>query len=503
MKKTYSLFLWSCLVTIGAIAFWNNLNSLNWALELPANSWGTIKTEPVLCTPWGEKSKWSSFENIRSTYCENRNIPTLVEIQSINNGQAWNWENFFYYADYPILTWSTIGKTIAWDIRKQIQDSEKWLEKFSSQTISYLVPEFYGGFKIFSSSGTTSIVYETNEYSRGANAENHISTYVIDAQWKRIDFDDLFENRKLFEQDLQIRLESDTRVHSIEDAQRGLQDFYKNPAFFLNDDRIILVFERYLIAPGSAGNIMIDFPRESEKKYFKTHIQHIEKKEFSPNPEIKEKDTSPQAVKNNTGKKYVALTFDDGPSKTQTPRLLEILKKHNVHATFYILGKNASFFPDIVKATHEAGHEIGSHTWNHPQLTRLSIEDIKAQRDDTDNILRNITWEIPKTFRPPYGAQNKEILKLFNRPSIMWSIDPQDWKYKNVSHNISAATSPASNGAIILFHDIHKASVDSIDAVIKKYKTLWYEFLTISELLQQTGKDPSAIQTCYSAYNCK
>lgn len=521
MKKKYIILLCVALLLTWSLFIQKQFSTVqknkNWNQVIQTQKWEWAKSSITVCTPWGEKDSSHSLENTDNKYCENRNIPKLVEIQSINNGQAGDGEDFLYYVDYPVLSWSTIDSVISSDIQIQIEDFKKMLKNYSSGSFSHITPEFYGSFKIFSSPETNSILYKTYRNSWGANGENNISSYVIDTQWKRVYFDDMFENRKLFEQDLQSRLESDPRIYSPDDVQRGLRDFYKNPKFFLNHDKIIFVFEKYLIAPGSAGNIMIDFPRTSEKNYFKSNIQHSKKIQSSVNPPSPKKNivnttyassegtqnNPPSTPKNNSRKKYVALTFDDGPSKTQTPRLLEILKENNIHATFYILGKNASFFPDIIKDIHNAGHEIGSHTWDHPQLTRLSTEDIKAQRDNTDNVLKNIIWEIPKTFRPPYGAQNEEILKLFKRPSIMWSIDPQDWKYKSVSHNISAATSPAADGAIILFHDIHKASVDSIDTVIKKYKAIWYEFLTISELLEKSWKNSSAIQTCYSAYRCK
>lgn len=202
--------------------------------------------------------------------------------------------------------------------------------------------------------------------------------------------------------------------------------------------------------------------------------------------------------------KLVALTFDDGPSPQYTERLLDILKKNNVHATFFVIGKNAEKYPKIVAREHTEGHEIGSHTWSHPNLKNISQKKMEAERDKTDAIIKKITGETPKFLRPPYGNENAKVRAVWNRPLINWSVDTLDWKYRSKKHNIAAVNEQTKEGSIILFHDIHKTSVDSIQSVIDNLKAKGYKFVTVSELLA-AGNDGKAVtgqKVCYSQWNC-
>lgn len=135
-----------------------------------------------------------------------------------------------------------------------------------------------------------------------------------------------------------------------------------------------------------------------------------------------------------------------------------------------MLGKNVSYFPDIVKREVAEGHEVGSHSWDHPQLTRLSEGAILAQKNKTDTAIKNATGITPKIVRPPYGSYNATVKRVFKQPIILWDVDTLDWKTRSVTANIKAANTQTHNGSIILFHDIHKSSVDSIDSVIKDLK---------------------------------
>jgi peptidoglycan/xylan/chitin deacetylase (PgdA/CDA1 family) len=202
-------------------------------------------------------------------------------------------------------------------------------------------------------------------------------------------------------------------------------------------------------------------------------------------------------------RKYVALTFDDWPSKTNTPILLDILKENNVKVTFFVLWKNANNFPEIIKQIDEAGHEIWSHSWNHPKLVNLSEEQVRAQVKDTDNVIYNAIWKTPKLFRPPYWEHNKNVDRIIDKTILLWNVDSLDWKTRNVRKNIDIVEKNTIEWSIILMHDIHKTTVDSIDWVIKALKNKWFEFLTVSELLNYYQKEDYSHKVCYSGFNCK
>jgi len=182
--------------------------------------------------------------------------------------------------------------------------------------------------------------------------------------------------------------------------------------------------------------------------------------------------------------KYVALTFDDGPHKDYTPRILDILKKHNAKATFYVLGNRLTYYPDIVKRAYNEGHEIGNHTWSHPNLKSLSKEALVEEVNSASNEIAKITGKPPKTIRPPYGAYNDTLKELASMPLILWSVDTLDWKHKNKSKVKQIIQANVTNGSIILMHDIHQASADALEDVIISLTKQGYRFVTVSELLQ-------------------
>jgi peptidoglycan/xylan/chitin deacetylase (PgdA/CDA1 family) len=187
----------------------------------------------------------------------------------------------------------------------------------------------------------------------------------------------------------------------------------------------------------------------------------------------------------------VALTFDDGPSAKLTPMLLDILKQRGIKATFFLVGQNAAEYPDIVKREIAEGHEVGNHSWSHPQLTKLSADGVTAQIEKTNAAIRAAIGHDPVVMRPPYGATNARLDRRLNdqygMKVILWDVDPLDWKYHNsarVEREILSQTKP---GSIILVHDIHATSVaampDTLDALIAK----GYKFVTVSELIAMAG----------------
>jgi len=190
---------------------------------------------------------------------------------------------------------------------------------------------------------------------------------------------------------------------------------------------------------------------------------------------------------------FIALTFDDGPHPTQTPRLLDMLKARNVKATFYVVGTNARRYPDILRRIVAEGHEIGNHTVNHPNLTKLSEEGVRQELRGTHDAIVSATGIAPKTMRPPYGAittaQKAWIRKEFGYPSILWSVDPEDWKKPGSSVVTSRLVSGASPGGILLVHDIHSPTVDAIPSAVDQLLAKGYKFVTVTQLLAMEGKE--------------
>ncbi len=179
----------------------------------------------------------------------------------------------------------------------------------------------------------------------------------------------------------------------------------------------------------------------------------------------------------------IALTFDDGPSKKTTPTVLAALKKHNVRATFFVVGENAAKNPALLKEIYAAGHEIANHTYTHPNLKALSEEKIKDELLKTDKIICEITGYTPLVIRAPGGNVSDTVKNADNRPFISWTVDTEDWRYRDTERIIRyIETVPLKDGDIILMHDIHATSAEAVDRVIEILKERGFELVTVSEL---------------------
>ncbi|MFC4005903.1 polysaccharide deacetylase family protein [Nonomuraea purpurea] len=177
----------------------------------------------------------------------------------------------------------------------------------------------------------------------------------------------------------------------------------------------------------------------------------------------------------------MALTFDDGPGP-YTDKLLRTLAAHHARATFFVIGQNVVAHRGVLRRTAEAGHEIGNHTWSHPDLTRLSPARVRSQLTRTDRAIKSVTGTVPTLVRPPYGALNKSVRKQTRRPLVLWSVDTLDWLRRNSARVARSARKSVRPGSVILFHDIHPTTVRAIPRVLKDLSKRGYTFVTVSEL---------------------
>ncbi len=188
-----------------------------------------------------------------------------------------------------------------------------------------------------------------------------------------------------------------------------------------------------------------------------------------------------------TRERVVALTFDDGPHATLTPRLLDILKAANVRATFFVIGMNVEQNPDVLRRALAEGHEIGNHSWSHPNLATMPEEGFRAQVQDTHEMIVETVGRAPQYLRPPYGnitpAQEAAVASGYGYRTILWSVDPKDWGVPPRAVLIRRVVSRARPGGIILLHDIHPSTVGAVPAIIVGLRQRGFRFLTVSQLL--------------------
>jgi peptidoglycan-N-acetylglucosamine deacetylase len=184
---------------------------------------------------------------------------------------------------------------------------------------------------------------------------------------------------------------------------------------------------------------------------------------------------------------YIAMTFDDGPSATLTPKLLDILAAHHIKATFFVLGEMVAEHPEILARAAREGHEIASHSWSHPNLGKMSQEGVRGQLQRTDDVIKNAIGKRPTLFRPPYGSiterQKHWIHDEFGYDIILWDVDPLDWKRPGpavVRNRILKETRP---GSIILSHDIHPGTIEAMPSTFDELQAKGFKFVTVSELI--------------------
>jgi peptidoglycan/xylan/chitin deacetylase (PgdA/CDA1 family) len=178
----------------------------------------------------------------------------------------------------------------------------------------------------------------------------------------------------------------------------------------------------------------------------------------------------------------VAITFDDGPHETYTPILLEGLKQRNVKATFFVIGESAKAHPELIKQMVDEGHLVGSHTYSHVQLTKLSIDKAEEEIDKANEAIYEACNVYPKFIRPPYGSWNETLEEKTDMNAVLWSVDPYDWKVQNTDTVVKRVLEDVKDGSIILLHDIYKTSVDAALQIIDALQQQGYLFATVEEL---------------------
>ena len=156
-------------------------------------------------------------------------------------------------------------------------------------------------------------------------------------------------------------------------------------------------------------------------------------------------------------------------------------------ATFFAVGNMAQKSPEVLRQEEAEGHEVASHTMTHANLKRSTIEGIKWEVAAIDGIFTDILGHGPSLTRPPYGNINDNVRIYVNQPLILWTVDPEDWRYKDAAVVRKNVVSGAFDGAIILLHDIHATTVDAVAGIVDDLKAAGYEFMTVSELAAARG----------------
>lgn len=198
-------------------------------------------------------------------------------------------------------------------------------------------------------------------------------------------------------------------------------------------------------------------------------------------------EENPNIIKLDSNKKTVALTFDDGPNKN-TLSILDTLKDNHASATFFMVGTNVNNFKDTVKRISDEGHELGSHSYSHKSLLHVKNEELEKEINEVSRIVKNIAGVDIKLLRPPYGSINGEVKDKYPYSYIMWSVDPEDWKYKDASIVREHVLDKVEDGDIILLHDIHYTTAESLKLILPELYIRGYQVVSVSKLAELKGQ---------------
>lgn len=193
-------------------------------------------------------------------------------------------------------------------------------------------------------------------------------------------------------------------------------------------------------------------------------------------------------------KPMVAITYDDGPGGKAESRILDCLEKNGEVATFFYLGNRVSGDTENVKRAYDMGCEIGSHTWNHPNLSKLKKNEVAKQFKDTNAAVRAVIGTDPSVFRPSYGITSDAINRASGVPVIMWNVDTLDWKSRDAKKVFNAVKKVKDlDGNIILMHSIYDSTAEATELIVPWLQKNGYQTVTVSELIKyKTGEEPQA-----------
>ena len=395
--------------------------------------------------------------------------------------------------EYPITKNNKINKTIAQVITRDDRDFRYIATNVLSfnqpmtETISYQITH--------NNSAALSIIVNIKQDMHGAHPVSLTHFWTFDKKsGEVISLSDLTEQSEKAAEEIVAAARNNLKETIKQHQQPELdlnetitQETLSN--FIITDGGNSLAWPigQASLLPSAYGEMTIKVPIDAVAKYLQNptarKLANIPKPP-EPKPEPKPAPAVP-APAPTTGNKVIALTFDDGPGP-YTAHLLDVLDQYGAKATFFLIGSKVSSQANVVRNIQARGHQLGNHSWSHPELPKLPVDQIAGEIDRTNDAIKQATGVTPAILRPPYGAVNGAVLeqlRLRGMSSILWSVDTRDWADRNSDIVCSRAVAGARPGAVILMHDIHQTSVSAVPCILSALKQQGYSFVTVQGLI--------------------
>lgn len=227
-------------------------------------------------------------------------------------------------------------------------------------------------------------------------------------------------------------------------------------------------------------------PTPNEELFLNVDYHEI-KNDLNFKVNLKEEYENENGMHYDPKKKTVALTFDDGPNNEKTLKLVEILKNNKMHATFFMVGNRMANAPNVLEEVLKAGNEIGSHSYNHVNLTRLKKEELLEEEKKTNEIYKSITGKDLNLLRAPYGSLNNMMKENLNYSFINWNLDTEDWRYRDENHVYKAVIDHVEDGDIILMHDLYDSTIQAVEKILPELYVKGFQVVSVTELASLKG----------------
>lgn len=246
--------------------------------------------------------------------------------------------------------------------------------------------------------------------------------------------------------------------------------------YYVKDNEVIISYEGYKLAYQYSEPISLKINYNEIKDLVS----------FRPFLDLDYQNENGFSYTNN--KKSIALTFDDGPSGKYNPLILDELNKNKARATFFMVGEMMNSCQKCVYDTYRSGNEVASHTYEHMNIKRGTVQKVEESIKKVNDLYYSITGDTIKYLRPPYGAYNKTNLENVNLPFIMWNMDTLDWRYRDVDHIVNYIMENAQDGSIILMHELYETSYEALKIVLPRLYAEGYQVVSIGELAKIKGR---------------
>lgn len=395
--------------------------------------------------------------------------------------------NYKMEINYPVLNNRDINK----EIKESVNNEKKVFLETIDKEANY-DNEFNINYNYSIKDKVYSIHLRTYSYT-GKNSEyyrNDELLYFDEATNKELEINDLIVDNTFYEVVQKscfdyLNNKDNIELYDKNKLEKALNTKDNYEIIIFSENKMFIIFAPHVVSPHDI-EITIPIDYEIVKEYLSLdYFNSLKNVEMVVNEEKEETNTS--RIRNYEqfkDKKIVALTFDDGPAYDKTETLLTEFEKRNVRASFFLLGELAAKQADLVKRAYDSGHTIGSHTYDHKNLTKLEIEEVIYEIDYTNQILSEIIGADIKFLRPPYGSYNEKLLEIIDMSFILWSVDTEDWLLRDANKLAMYMVNNIEDGDIVLMHDIHAETIHGVIKGIDLLKEQGYEFVSLEELIE-------------------